>query len=132
MKSKAIIIGAVLLGAVSSAASAQNPLNVPGADTPDEAVYLPGRNALLAIKAALWCQLHDIDVLAVATLKSNPFDDASASFFHHLGLALSAMPTRPLPDLCSGPTTAGPCGWHSQVSQPMSRWPRMIARLAAC
>ena len=69
--------------------------NVPGADTPDEAVYLPGRNALLAIKAALWCQLHDVDVLTVATLESNPFDDASASFFHHLGLALNAMRSRP-------------------------------------
>lgn len=69
--------------------------NVPSADTPDEAVYLPGRNALLAIKAAIWCQLHDIGVLAAATLKSNPFDDASASFFHHLGRALSAMRSRP-------------------------------------
>ena len=69
--------------------------NVPGADTPDDAVYLPGRNALLAIKAAIWCQIHDIGVLAVATLKSNPFDDASASYFHHLGRALSAMRSRP-------------------------------------
>ena len=31
---------------------------VPGAETPDEAVYLPGRNALLLIKAVLWCRLH--------------------------------------------------------------------------
>jgi 7-cyano-7-deazaguanine synthase len=69
--------------------------NVPGADTPDEAVYLPGRNALLAIKAALWCQMHNVGVLAVATLESNPFDDASASFFHHLRLAISAMQSRP-------------------------------------
>jgi len=68
---------------------------VPGADAPDEAVYLPGRNALLAIKAALWCQMHDVGVLAVATLESNPFDDASASCFHHLGLAISAIPSRP-------------------------------------
>ena len=35
---------------------------------PDEAVFLPGRNALLTIKAALWCQMHGINELAVATL----------------------------------------------------------------
>jgi 7-cyano-7-deazaguanine synthase len=69
--------------------------NVPAAGTPDEAVYLPGRNALLAIKAALWCQMHNIGVLAVATLESNPFEDASASFFHHLRLAISAVQSRP-------------------------------------
>ena len=34
--------------------------NVPDALTPDEAVYLPGRNALLAIKPALWCRMHGI------------------------------------------------------------------------
>src|SRR5437868_4623769 len=28
----------------------------PDAESPDEAVFLPGRNALLIIKAALWCQ----------------------------------------------------------------------------
>jgi 7-cyano-7-deazaguanine synthase len=69
--------------------------NVPLAGTPDEAVYLPGRNALLAIKAALWCQMHNVGVLAVATLESNPFDDASAAYFHHLRLAISAMQSRP-------------------------------------
>ena len=54
---------------------------VPGAETPDEAVYLPGRNALLLIKAALWCQLHGIEELALAPLKSNPFPDATNEFF---------------------------------------------------
>jgi 7-cyano-7-deazaguanine synthase len=69
--------------------------NVPGVDTPDEAVFLPGRNALLAIKAALWCQMHGVGVLAVAILRSHPFADASASFFHHLRRAFSAMQSRP-------------------------------------
>ncbi len=69
--------------------------NVPGANTPDEAVFLPGRNALLAIKAALWCQMHGVGVLAVATLRSNPFADASASFFHHLQRAFSAVQSQP-------------------------------------
>src|SRR5437870_2635244 len=31
---------------------------VPGADTPDAAVFLPGRNVLLLSKAILWCHLH--------------------------------------------------------------------------
>lgn len=56
--------------------------NVPDADTADEAVYLPGRNALLVIKAALWCALNGIDELALAPLGSNPFADATPEFFH--------------------------------------------------
>src|SRR5262249_17253144 len=31
---------------------------VPDADSPDAAVYLPGRNVLLLAKAMIWCQLH--------------------------------------------------------------------------
>src|SRR5579884_3306674 len=34
--------------------------DVPGADTPDEAVFLPGRNVLLLGKALLWCHLHGV------------------------------------------------------------------------
>src|SRR5947209_1491894 len=34
--------------------------DVPGADTPDEAVFLPGRNVLLLAKAILWCHLRDV------------------------------------------------------------------------
>lgn len=55
--------------------------NVPGADTPDEAVFLPGRNLLLIIKAALWCQLHGIPQLALAPLGTSPFADAAPEFF---------------------------------------------------
>jgi 7-cyano-7-deazaguanine synthase len=69
--------------------------NAPDAGTTDEAVFLPGRNALLTIKAALWCQMHGIDQLAVATLCSNPFEDASASYFAKLGEVLSGSRFRP-------------------------------------
>jgi len=58
--------------------------NVPGFHTADDAVYLPGRNLLLIIKAALWCQLHGIDQLALGVLASNPFADATAGFFNGL------------------------------------------------
>lgn len=61
---------------------------VPDATTPDEAVYLPGRNALLAIKPALWCHLHGITKLALAPLESNPFPDATAGFFRSFATAL--------------------------------------------
>jgi 7-cyano-7-deazaguanine synthase len=62
---------------------------VPDDTTPDEAVYLPGRNALLAIKAAVWCQLHGLTQLALATLQSNPFPDATHEFFSGFQTALS-------------------------------------------
>jgi 7-cyano-7-deazaguanine synthase len=55
--------------------------HVPALDSPDQAVFLPGRNALLAIKAAFWCQMHRIHELALATLESNPFPDATPEFF---------------------------------------------------
>jgi len=62
---------------------------VPDHTTPDEAVYLPGRNALLAIKAAVWCQMRGLEQLALATLKSNPFPDAGEAFFASFQAALS-------------------------------------------
>ncbi|HEY1602913.1 MAG TPA: 7-cyano-7-deazaguanine synthase [Pirellulales bacterium] len=62
---------------------------VPGADTPDEAVYLPGRNALLLIKAVIWCQLRGIGELALAPLGSNPFPDATDQFFAEFESALN-------------------------------------------
>jgi 7-cyano-7-deazaguanine synthase len=65
--------------------------HVPEAGAAEEAVFLPGRNALLSIKAALWCHAHDISELAIATLRSNPFEDASALAFDHLGRVLSEM-----------------------------------------
>lgn len=53
---------------------------VPGYETPDEAVYLPARNALLLSKPLVWCQLHGIEELALATLAGNPFSDATREF----------------------------------------------------
>jgi 7-cyano-7-deazaguanine synthase len=54
---------------------------VPDAASPDEAVFLPGRNALLLTKAMLWCHLASVPSVALATLKGNPFTDATAEFF---------------------------------------------------
>lgn len=55
--------------------------NVPDATSPDVAVFLPGRNVLLLAKALLWCHLHRVPALALGLLGSNPFPDATGSFF---------------------------------------------------
>ena len=54
---------------------------VPDADTPDEAVYLPGRNLLLLAKSSIWCALNGYPTVALGTLKGNPFADSSREFF---------------------------------------------------
>ena len=56
-------------------------VGVPDAKTPDEAVELPGRNVFLLAKAMLWCRLNHFPAVAIATLGSNPFADASEHFF---------------------------------------------------
>jgi 7-cyano-7-deazaguanine synthase len=63
-------------------------IGVPRADDPDEAVYLPGRNPLLMVKAHVWCRLHHVAQLAIGTLDSNPFADASQPFFSEFGAAM--------------------------------------------
>jgi 7-cyano-7-deazaguanine synthase len=54
---------------------------VPSSDMPDEAVYLPGRNVLLLAKAFLWCHLNQVPAVALGSLESNPFPDATPAFF---------------------------------------------------
>jgi 7-cyano-7-deazaguanine synthase len=69
----------------------------PSADSPDEAVFLPGRNALLLVKPAVWCQLHGIGKLALAPLGTSPFEDASAVFLRDFEAAINrgcASPVR--------------------------------------
>jgi 7-cyano-7-deazaguanine synthase len=63
--------------------------NTPAADSPDEAVFLPGRNALLMIKAAVYCQLHGIPELAIAPLGTSPFEDAGPQFFREFEAAIN-------------------------------------------
>jgi 7-cyano-7-deazaguanine synthase len=62
----------------------------PDAETPAEAMYLPGRNPLLLIKPAIWCVKHGIDQLALGILGTNPFPDATNAFFDQFRGALSA------------------------------------------
>jgi len=63
--------------------------SVPGARSPDRAVYLPGRNMLLSLKAAVFCAQRGIPTLAIGSLDHNPFPDASTAFFRQWSKALS-------------------------------------------
>ena len=62
---------------------------VPASTTPDEAVYLPGRNILLLSKAAVFCSERGIRSIAIGTLGSNPFPDASPGFHRRFAAVLS-------------------------------------------
>ena len=53
----------------------------PNYHSPDEDVFLPGRNLLLLSKAATFCALKKIPRIALGTLSSNPFPDATPDFF---------------------------------------------------
>ena len=61
----------------------------PAYDTPDEDVYLVGRNVVLLAKAAVYCALQDIGRIAMGPLAGNPFPDATPEFFAAMATALS-------------------------------------------
>jgi len=61
----------------------------PGYHTPDEDVYLPGRNIILLGKAAVYCATARIGRLVIGTLAHNPFPDATPEFRSTLARALS-------------------------------------------
>jgi 7-cyano-7-deazaguanine synthase len=61
----------------------------PAYDTPDEDVYLHGRNVALLSKAAVYAATRRISRLVVAPLAGNPFPDATPQFFSALNAALS-------------------------------------------
>ena len=61
----------------------------PAYDTPDEDVYLHGRNIGLLSKAAVLAAARGITRVVVAPLAGNPFPDATPQFFAALSTALS-------------------------------------------
>src|SRR5262245_43413403 len=52
----------------------------PGYHTPDEDVYLPGRNVILFGKAGVFCAASGIGRIVIGTLDHNPFPDATPAF----------------------------------------------------
>jgi 7-cyano-7-deazaguanine synthase len=69
---------------------------VPDDDSPDEAVYLPGRNLLLLAKSSVWCALNGIPTIALGTLAANPFPDADSAFFAGFSALAGRALGRPL------------------------------------
>ena len=61
----------------------------PAYDTPDEDVYLHGRNIALLSKAAVYAASRKITRIVVAPLAGNPFPDATPQFFAALNAAFS-------------------------------------------
>ena len=61
----------------------------PAYDTPDEDVYLPGRNLVLLAKAAVACAASGIRRIALGPLAGNPFPDATPAFFAAMAQAAS-------------------------------------------
>jgi 7-cyano-7-deazaguanine synthase len=61
----------------------------PAYHTPDEDVYLAGRNIVLLGKAGVFCAAAGIDRIVIGTLDHNPFPDATPEFRAAMAGALS-------------------------------------------
>jgi 7-cyano-7-deazaguanine synthase len=68
----------------------------PAFDTPDEDVYLDGRNIILLSKASVYMARHRIPLVMIGPLAGNPFPDATPEFFASLGHALSTGLAAPI------------------------------------
>jgi len=61
----------------------------PGFDTPDEDVYLDGRNIVLLSKASVFMARNRMSRVLLGPLAGNPFPDATPRFFETMARALS-------------------------------------------
>jgi 7-cyano-7-deazaguanine synthase len=61
----------------------------PAFDTPDEDVYLVGRNVVLLSRAGVLCAQRSLRRIVLGILGGNPFPDATAEFFSAMERALS-------------------------------------------
>jgi 7-cyano-7-deazaguanine synthase len=61
----------------------------PGFDTPDEDVFLEGRNIVLLTKAAIFASRATVATIFIGPLADNPFPDATPEFFETMSHALS-------------------------------------------
>ncbi|MEO7273392.1 MAG: 7-cyano-7-deazaguanine synthase [Vicinamibacterales bacterium] len=68
----------------------------PAFDTPDEDVYLEGRNVILLSKAAVFMARAHIGRVWIGPLAGNPFPDATAEFFGAFARALSIGVAAPI------------------------------------
>lgn len=63
---------------------------VPVAGRPDEECYLPGRNVTVLAKTGVFAALSNLRGIALGSLRSNPFPDATPEFFESMAATLSA------------------------------------------
>jgi 7-cyano-7-deazaguanine synthase len=68
----------------------------PAYDTPDEEVYITGRNLVLLTKAAVFCAHRSLHTIAIGPLAGNPFPDATPAFFAAFAGAASLGLARPI------------------------------------
>ncbi len=61
----------------------------PAYDTPDEDVYLVGRNLVLLTKAGIYAAQRGVGRLVIGPLADNPFPDARPAFFDAMARALT-------------------------------------------
>jgi 7-cyano-7-deazaguanine synthase len=61
----------------------------PAYDTPDEDVYLAGRNLVLITKGSIYCARHNVPRLVLGPLAGNPFPDARPEFLLAMATAAS-------------------------------------------
>ena len=72
--------------------------HAPAYHTPDEDVYLPGRNIVLLSKAGVYCAAAggNLDRIVIGTLDHNPFPDATPAFRESIAKTLSLGLAHPL------------------------------------
>lgn len=84
--------------------------DAPGPESPDEAVYLPGRNLLLLSKAGVWAVEAGCESIVMGPLAANPFPDGTRRFFDAMGavigLAMGLAAPLPVETPLSGLTKA--------------------------
>jgi 7-cyano-7-deazaguanine synthase len=68
----------------------------PAYDTPDQDVYIEGRNIVLLAKASVFMARAGLSTVLIGPLAGNPFPDASADFFRAMGAALSTGLAAPI------------------------------------
>ena len=63
--------------------------DAPAYDTPDEDVYIEGRNVILLSKAAVYMARQRLERVLIGPLDGNPFPDATPEFFSAMSTALT-------------------------------------------
>ena len=98
----------------------------PAYDTPDEDVYLTGRNLVLLTKAGVVAATRNASRIALGPLAGNPFPDATPEFFAAMARALSLGLDHPIDDRDAVRS-------HAQGRRdPPRRVARRAARAHAC